>query len=805
MKFIKFIVSLAITGILIYLLNTSQELAGNTVPPLGKFFNPYGGFWYNAEDVEKPSYQGQNLSGLKDEVSIQYDEHLVPHIFAKNNHDLYMAQGFVVAQMRLWQMEFQTHAAAGRISELIGEKALNFDRLQRRKGMVTGAEATLKSMQEDSEIFDYLEAYASGVNAYISSLTYKDYPLEYKLMGYNPEEWTVLKSALILEYMIDNLTGFDNDLENTNLIGLIGKEKFDILYPEYNEGIEPTVPTDSVWWFTPLELPSDQYEPETGNIPQTLPKPNPDNGSNNWAVLGSKTKSGKPILANDTHLGLNLPSLWVMMQLHSPDVNVFGYTFTGAIGITIGFNENSAWGYTNAPRDTRDWYNITFKDGTRSQYLYDSTWKEATYKIEEIQIKGQSPFYDTVTYTHHGPVVYDKSFMGNDDGSQNYALRWTGHDGSRVQRALYQLNRTQNYDEYRKAIEYWDSPPQNIIFANTNGDIALTVQGNFPLKWRGQGKFLMDGAKPENDWGTFIPKDHSAYQLNPERGFVSSANQHSVDEAYPYYFYSSSNEYYRNRQINRLLQDMKSITVEDFMQMHMDSYSIKAEETLPFLLDSINRSSLNSEQQAIIKELTTWDYHYEVESIAASYYNVWWQNFRQLLWDELDKDGMVITYPNSYNTTQLIKNNPISDYSSNHDSLSDIITQAFILGINQLEKWSEDKEMPYTWANYKGTSIIHLSRIPAFSRNNIQIKGQADAINATKPNHGPSQRMIVELTNPPTAWGIYPGGQSGNPGSKYYDNFMEQWRDGGYIPLTLMNTPETDKERLLITYTLQPE
>ena len=429
MKIVRVLLLSTITTSLIYFFNNSISIQGQDIPPLGHFLNPFEGFWQNAKSRKISFLPKINLEGLQSSVQIDYDSNLIPHIRASNDRDLYMAQGYVIAKLRLWQMEFQTHVAAGRISELIGEKALNFDRLQRRKGMVYSAKKTLKYLENDLYLAPLVQAYANGVNRYISSLSYKDFPLEYKLMDYAPEPWTVLKTALILQYMVDDLTGSDNDLENTNAKNLFGNEVFDLLFPDYPKGIVPTISTnpDSPWVIdsvTTIPMSSENIAKYTST---TFEKPDPDNGSNNWVVSGSKTKSGFPILANDTHLGLNLPSLWIMMQLQSPTVNVYGFTLAGALGITIGHNDAIAWGFTNASRDTRDWYNIIFKDEQKTEYLYDSGWRATTRKIEQINSRNDAPYYDTVIYTHHGPVVYDNNFPNNAHKKNYYALKWGGH------------------------------------------------------------------------------------------------------------------------------------------------------------------------------------------------------------------------------------------------------------------------------------------------------------------------------------------------------------------------------------------
>jgi penicillin amidase len=760
-------------------------------------------------DKEPLPFPGEiELEGLKGTVTIVYDTNYVPHIFADHNEDLFFAQGYYIAQNRLWQMEFIAMAAAGRLSEILGEneRIQEFDRLQRRKGMVYGAELSLERMMEDPEVRTMAEAYTKGVNAFIENLTYQSLPFEYKLLHYQPQKFTVFNIALILQYMVENLTGYDEDLENTNALALFGKETFDLLFPEQLPGIDPTIPTDGRWNFKPVPLPkADNNYPLLLNY-EPVAKTDPDNGSNNWAVAPSKSATGNALLANDPHLGLNLPSLWIMSHLHGPDYKTYGYTLPGAVGITAGFNDSISWGFTNAARDSRDWYQITFNDESKNKYSYDSNWKESRKVIEEIKIKGKASFYDTIIYTHYGPVVYDKNFKGP---KHNLALKWGGHQGSMVQKALLLLNRAKNYDDYRKALEYWDQPAQNVVFASVHGNIAMIVAGEFPLKWPGQGKFIMEGNNSLHDWSASIPRDHHAFQLNPKRGFVSSANQHSVDKAYPYWYYSASSEYYRNRRINNLLSNTTAVTIEDMMNFQNDDYSIKAEEALPILLNALKVEGLTQEEAVILEVLKKWDIKYNAKIQAPVYFNAWWSEFHNMLWDEFDRDE-ILKKPDDFVSIYLLKNNSIDNFidrvgTTETEDLSALSTLSYKEAVKNINKWKEKNGQELNWGNFKKTSVVHLARIEALGHYGIDISGHGDALNATKGNHGPSFRMVVEMSKPPKAWGIYPGGQSGNPGSRLYDNYINDWKEGKYKRLFFPSSVEEAKLSAIKIQLLKPK
>src|SRR5687768_8578819 len=333
MKLAKFLTSLVITLLLIYLMDRGWTIGSVSIPPLGKFLDPYHGFWKN---VEPTGYQGKKqlvLPGLKEPVTIVYDSLLIPHIFAANNDDLYLAQGYITAMHRLWQMEFQTHAAAGRVSEIVASDAvLNYDRRQRRLGMVYGAQQALKSMEEHPAVIQYTK----GVNLFIQSLDYTDLPFEYRLLNYYPEPWTNLKCALLLKNMAQTLNMGDKDIEMTNALALYGKSMVDLLYPDSENTGDPVVEKPGGWNFTRVSIDS---------IPMALPDQlvgvkkapgeDPTTGSNNWAVAGSKTYTGHPMLAGDPHLQLSLPSIWYAVQLTAPGINCMGASLPGVPTIII--------------------------------------------------------------------------------------------------------------------------------------------------------------------------------------------------------------------------------------------------------------------------------------------------------------------------------------------------------------------------------------------------------------------------------------------------------------------------------------
>ncbi len=808
MKIVKVSISALITIGLIYFLNNTWNF-GQQIPALGKFLDPFHGVWQNAETREVANEE-LKISGLRDAVFVHYDSLMIPHIYARNNEDLYFAQGYVTARHRLWQMEFQTHAAAGRLTEIVGSAALDFDRRQRRSGMVYAAEQALKSAEQNSEALAMVENYKNGVNQFIESLDRNDLPLEYKLLNYEPEPWTNLKFGLLLKYMAKTLNIGDKDLEMTNALKIYGKETVDLLWPDHETIGDPIVDQAGQWTFKPITL--DSIPPALPNElvhVQPFEKPSKDVGSNNWAVSGVKTHNGSPILCNDPHLTLNLPSIWYIVHLQAPEVNVMGASLPGVPSVISGFNDSIAWGVTNAQRDLVDWYKIQFKDDSKNEYLSDGQWKPVREVIEKFLIKGGKAFYDTVTYTHHGPVVYDRSFHG-DEEKNHYAFRWIAHDPSEEVLTFYKLNRAKNHSDYLKALDHYTSPAQNFVFASVSGDIAMRIQGKFPIRRKDEGKFLLDGTNTSHEWQGFIPNDQNVMYKNPVRGFVSSANQYPVDNTYPYYINSTSYEAYRNRRINTLLAEMSEITPRAMMEMQFDNFNLKAQESLPAFLAMLNPTTFNEQQKLAYLILTTWNYENDINSLGASYYEAWWRELFPLIWDEIRNSAVALDEPTAYTTIKLIKENPTLHFfdiskTPEKETANEVVQIAFAKGVETIETWkTKNKKQDPRWADYKDTFIGHLLQgIPAFSYH-VEHGGNREIINASSRTSGPSWRMVVSLEKTNVkAWGVYPGGQSGNPGSPFYNNLLPYWSRGEYFQFQFESDPAKMKD-VFSSLTLTP-
>lgn len=809
MRFIPFLVSAAITLILISVLNRQW----GAVPPLGKFLSPQEGFWQNAEPIGKDFNDALSLPGLKGKVEVWLDDRMVPHVFAENDADVYFAQGYLHARDRLWQMELQVMAAQGRLSEILGPKLVEYDRRQRRMGMGYAAEIAAAEMMKDSLSKVAVTSYTAGINAWISQLSYSDLPVEYKLLDYRPEAWSAVKSGALLKYMSYDLAGGVNDLEYTNARHIFTQADFDNMYPDRNDSIDPVIPKGTAY-NKPVKnavIPPDSSLREIAALLHFREdKPDPDNGSNNWAVSGSKTRSGAPILCNDPHLGLSLPSLWYEIQLHTPGMNVYGASLPGAPGVIIGFNDHIAWGVTNGSEDVKDYYALRFRNG-RKQYLFKGEYRDAQPRVEEIRIRGEKPYYDTVAYTVWGPVMFDETFHDDVPGQPLLALRWKAHDPSNEVLTFLKLDRAKNYDEYLEAIRHYTCPAQNFVFASKAGDIALWHNGQFPLRWKDQGKYIMPGNDSTFAWQGYIPQEENPHIRNPARGFVSSANQQPTDSSYPYYYFGYY-DLYRGKRINERLQVMNQITVQDMMQLQNDNANLFARAAMPLLSRHLPAQALTAAQKPYYQQLQQWNLENSPNSKGATLFYMLWEGLKKRIWDDelMNRaDSLIMDYPqDNASLLWMIRDSAmhfIDDiHTTQKETLTDLVTQTFAAVADSALKLDQEKRLE--WGRFRGTDIRHLTRsLPAFSQMHLYTGGGTHVVNATKATHGPSWRMIVQLGATTEAYGIYPGGQSGNPGSPYYDNSVQDWVHGNYYQLRIFGPQHKDDPAVKFRMLMEPE
>ncbi len=808
MRIVPFLISAVVTAGVVFVLDKQW----GKIPPMGKFLSPQHGLWQNAEPASQRFDADLSFPDLRGKAEVYFDERLVPHVFAENDEDLYFIQGYLHAKFRLFQMDLQTKAAEGRASEIAGAKAINYDKEQRRLGMKFAAENALKEIEKDPAGKILFDAYTKGVNAYIGSLKASALPIEYKILNFKPEKWTNLRTALLLKMMAKTLSsGTEADLANTNAKSVFLPEELKLLYPQVPDSLVPIVPKGTMFdppGIVPVQ-PATADSLYFGNkqtvTAKEISKPDIHNGSNNWVVAGSKTLSGSPILCNDPHLDLSLPSIWYEMQLQSPSGNAYGVSLPGSPFIIIGFNDSIAWGVTNAQRDVKDYFEIKFRDNTKKEYWFDGKWQPTTQRVEEIKVKGSTTVLDTVAYTIFGPVLFDESFSTELSTKRNLAVRWTAHDPSNEGMTFYKLNRAKNYAEYEEAIKTFECPGQNFVFASKAGDIAIWQQGKFPARWIDQGLYIMPGEDSSYMWQGFIPQAENPHSKNPERGFLESANQRPVDSTYPY-FIPGSYITPRGATIEKYLSSMNGITPEDMMKLQNNYFNLLAEDARGILLQFIREGDLNATEKKYLDIYKKWDLMASPESKGQTVYQLWYESAEREIWlDDLQRVNPQAPWPGGQISMEVLKRDTAFKFIDNIntpqvETLYDAVTTGLKKASVELAKLEAEGKLE--WTKFKDPTVLHLlEALPAFARKGLHVGGGWDIINAMKHTHGPSWRMVVQLSTPTEAYGVYPGGQSGNPGSKFYDDYIDTWAEGKYNKLWFMR--EGDRADKNIKWTMK--
>ncbi|NBC24418.1 MAG: hypothetical protein GVX78_02245, partial [Bacteroidetes bacterium] len=618
---------------------------------------------------------------------------------------------------------------------------------------------------QDPEIRALLNTYTEGVNHIVNQLSTSAFPLEYKLLRYEPEPWTIAHSGSVAASLVHNLCFRNEDLENSNIIQSFGEAFFDKYYPAWNPRQTPIIqehPTAQ----------GNQISGKTNTISyQPLHKvtqPDASNGSNNWAVHRSKTSNNRNLLANDPHLGLSLPSLWYELHIHLPEKQIYGVSFPGIPGIVLGFNDKIAWGSTNVSHDVADWLKPIWKSHDSFEYFFEGEWLEAEMEKEIIYVRDQDSVVINIPQTRLGRIPYPD----NDHALSRLAFYWGAlqTEGANLFKTFIGFNKANNYSAFKSALKHFTFPAQNFVFADRSDTIAMHVQGHLPLRSRGTGAFVQDSMS-EPVFKSRIPQESLPHEVNPKRAFVSSANQHSTFPSYPY-FYRGYFDGFRGRTLDSLLRTNEQISFNDMETIQLSNFSMEAKEALPMLISQLSKTDHpNSENLSMLKE---WDFNYRANSKAATLFSMWWNEFQNIVYQPLNLEKL----PDSWRLIQLMEDHPLDTlFYLNSDSsirgLPNITAQSFLAASKKYE--NQERK---SWFEYKSTAIPHLGKIDAFSTSILNNGGTRNALNAVKRNHGPSWRMIVEMGDTIKARGIYPGGQSGNPGSHFYENFVSMGNKG---------------------------
>ena len=768
----------------------SNSFLGN--PAFIKLLSPNEGFYQN-EDAAIPAPLNWPVDIQKNDTRLVIDEHGVPHIFAQNLDDAYRIQGYLHAHNRFFQMDIMTKFIGGRLSEAVGRGRLALDKTMRRRGFTWGIERIVENWRQDEDGYSYVEAYTQGVNAYVDQLAPRNYPLEYKLSDFAPSKWTPKKTAEIYMNMTYDLCFRHKDAQAAASEQKLGDEFFNLLYPlRYNDD-EPIVQD---------KLPQNKDQVSNGSSRSTGnphifnneqgEMPAKHLGSNNWAVRPEKTKDGHAILCNDPHLGLKLPMIWYEVHIHTPEQNVYGVSLPGVPGVIIGFNEDISWGVTNVSHDILDYECLEWVDEAKKIYRWEGKNVQAKVRIEKISVKNEQPVFDTLWITEAGPLTY---YSQESHALKNCALHWVAFEKHQENTlsVFLDINQAKNYSEFRKAISNHVTPAQNFIFADRQGNIGLTVTGKLPIREKNNGRIADFSPTDQSNWSSYIPFEALPTMFNPKSNYVSSANQISTDTAYPYDYYGHF-DHYRGRILHKKLRTAKDIDIDFMKNLQANNESLFTEDVLLLIKNFLANKTLTAEETKWKKRLLAWDGHMDHEKEEPSFIFHWFQKFHRLTWDELDKTDQVTYQDPDFHTTLHLANeqmqHPFFDNKNTKgiELADDIAYMAFKETAHYLDSLS-DLNAPLTWQKYNNVTMSHLLGLKAFSIPELPVDGFRFSLNAARTGHGPSWRMIVKMSKPIEAYGIFPGGQSGHPGSQYYSNFTDRWAATKYKSLKLYDNP----------------
>lgn len=485
----------------------------------------------------------------------------------------------------------------------------------------------------------------------------------------------------------------------------------------------------------------------------------------------------------------------------TPTTNAYGVTVPGIPGIIIGFNDDIAYGSTNVGHDMLDYYTIDWVDKEQGTYRVDGEVLTAERIPQTVEVrKGQDIHWDMMV-TIFGPIIW----QSENEQSSDLAMQWMAHRSPEKPEyhSFVKAMKCKDYDCYKNATANFFSPAQNFVYADRQGNIGLRINGDLPLKYENEGILLKKGNSKKNMWTEVIPRESNPQTFNPSIGFVSSANQISVGSDYPHPFHGRFEDY-RGRRINELLDEGSQLGVEDMKQYQLDDLSIKAREFLPLFLNELDNTSLSGNEKEIYQLLSDWDYRYHPDSKAAYFFDEICDVFEEKVWDEMIHPDYKMSQPDFWRLYQLIQENPNDEFFDHKETEAKEdfrqMAQSTFTEVSENISAKDD----FTYASKKPSHVMHLLNIPGFSKMGLSAGGSGDVLKANRGAFGPSWRMVVELGDKTTAWGVYPGGQSGNPLSPFYDNMVDDWADGKYNELIFTRDEEVLKSKSNMMHQIIP-
>ena len=742
------------------------------------------------------------IRGLKESVTVQFDARGIPYIHANNRHDLYMAQGYLIARDRLWQMDLLRRTARGELAEILGRPVLEEDKRRRLYNFSALADDMFE--RSSPEFKEALVAYAEGVNAFINSRQFGTWPIEFTILRYAPQPWRPSDSLVITKLFAEALSGgWRQDIERAALQNLTAEQRqeimpvsspLDVILVSDQEKTKQKVVAASRQGSkakSTAMVVSDVHADDLAAIAQLEQRTFQRVGlyqegrtiSNAWVVSGRFSVSGKPLLANDPHLDASAPSIWYMAHLSTPDLRVAGVTIPGLPGIMIGHNEQIAWGITNMVGDVQDLYAERFNSSSAPQYLAPDGWRQAEIQHEQIKVREGNLGLTTsivpydVTVTRHGPIIFAKADV-------HYALRWTAFDRQASDyETFFHLNSARNLDDLRATSSRYTGPPVNLIFATTDGHIGFYALGRIPIRSSGDGTVPYDGTTAGEQWTSYIPFAEMPNSLDPPSGMIVTANQRLVDEGYRYHITSAWPAPYRAHRISELLKSKAALSLDDFVAIAGDTFSyadgIFANEVLKFARVNAGTSP---EWQAILATLDGWDGKAGKDSRALLLTVRMRKIFQQKVLSKIFGDSPereFLWLSRNIFIDRIITTRPANWLPEGFDSYEALILACYKDALTEIRQAFGPNEALWTWGNGPPRNFIHpLAGIPyvgarfALPRYPRETGGSGDTVNA---GSSVSMRFVCDLNDWDQTRQSLSVGQSGDPSSPHYKDQIDDW------------------------------
>ena len=779
------------------------------LPPLGPLLDPAHGLVAPARSAELPVADSAAVAGLGADVTITYDDRGVPHVFAHTMTDAARATGWVQARDRLFQMELTQRSAAGTLTELVGARALEADRSARRRGLARAAEARWRALPDSSPVRALLTAYAEGVNAWIAQAGDEAIPVEYHLLGKAPRTFLPQDTYYMLTVMAQTLAYRDDELRREAVEALVGAEATAALFPVDAPIQEPIIPVPgrTAPRITPFALPAPsaltprriaqasqllETRRQLGGADASLLGGEAALGSNNWAVGPSRSASGHALLSGDPHLQLTLPSIWYELHVVTDSLDFYGVTLPLSPLPSIGFNRDVAWTATNTGADVVDFYRETVDDSVApSAYRLDGMMRPVERTVTEYRgPRGERLATDTLYRTHRGPLL--RTEMGW------VSMRWTALEPSDELSGFYGAVRARSVPEWYEAMRPFRVPAQNFLVADRGGHIAIRSLGRFPIRpGDGRGDRVFDGSRSASDWTGDWPESRGPQVMDPAQAYLASANQQPVDpEVEPGYLGWDWPTPWRALRINELLRADAAMTPAKMQAAHIDPKSALTGPIVNAVRAAMaatpNPPAAARDGLALLGD--DWDGRFTVDSRGAVLYDAFLSTLIDRTWDELlppgDSAGPRVATPNTMILARLL-GAATSPWWDDRRTPDRVETRDMIL-VESLERaWLTvtaahgDLPRDWRWGGIRQANIRHLLQLPGFGRESLAVQSGPGTLspNDGRGVHGASWRFVVELGDSLSAWGTYPGGQSGNPFSSRYADRVPLWQHGDLAPL----------------------